>query len=232
MNESSIAFDEDLLKVDHYKKYPEMMPWIGCGFTTQKIKILLIGESHYLPKDCIYHLDAEAWYRGTSTTITKGRGSFTTRDIISSGTKDNWKKKSRAIYKNTENAIYESRLFSIKPATTYANTAFMNFFQRPAQTNGDSIKPSNLDITVSNEVFSNVVKIIRPDVVIFTSSLAYKAAAKEQSLKYLKEMNIQYTRCPHPYTSWWNRPSKKYENKTGRTHFIDFINKQIDLINA
>lgn len=103
----------------------------------------------------------------------------------------------------------------------------MNFFQRSAEKNGKSIKAKDLDLAVSKQVFSEVVNIIKPNAVVFTSVLAYKNAKKIGALGDLTSNNIPFSKCPHPATSWWNREAKAYGNKTGKNHFVSFMNTQV-----
>ena len=229
MEHSSTEFDEKLDKIDHYVKYPEMRPWVGTDYNNQKVKVLTIGESHYLAKGSTYHIDADDWYDGISMSDKPDKAGIHTRNVIFNGIKTNWKKKSKVIFKNTEDALFLSNLFPVKPESAYYNIAFMNFFQRPAEKTGKSIKVKSVDLAISKQVFSEVVNIINPTTVLFTSVLAYKNAKKNGVLRYLTSNNIPFVKCPHPATSWWNRESKAYGNKTGKNHFISFINEQVSV---
>jgi hypothetical protein len=39
-------YDEQLLKIGHYKNHPQMLPFIGRNWGNEMKKVLLIGESH------------------------------------------------------------------------------------------------------------------------------------------------------------------------------------------
>jgi len=228
MNYLSTDYDGKLNNISHYINYPEMRPWIGVNYKHEKVKILTVGESHYLSKDSKYHLKAEDWCSGISESQKdKHIGGINTREVINRGTATKWKKKSYVIFKNTEDALFLSQLFSNKPASAYYNIAFMNYFQRPAQVTGKSILLEKMDEEVAKEVFLKVVDCIKPTAIIFTSSLAYKSAKRVGTLDSLKSKEIPFTRSPHPATSWWNRISKKYGNKTGKNHFTSFVNEQV-----
>lgn len=226
MEHSSTKYDDQLTKIEHYQKYPELLPWIGSNFDYFEKKLLLVGESHYLDTDSTYHHDSVAWYQGINISDKSDRKWMITRNIINNGIINNWKERSKAIYRNTEKALFESTLFTDKSSTAYASVAFMNFFQRPAQKTGKSIVVSEQDKIQSNYIFQQVVKEISPDIIIFTSSLAFNFAQKGGSVKVLKELNIPCTRTPHPGMPWWNRVSKKYGNKTGKEHFIGYLDSQ------
>lgn len=223
----STEYDEELNNIPHYINYPEMRPWIGVNYTHEKVKLLTVGESHYLTMDSKYHLNPEDWYDGVLTSDKEDIGGINTRNVIDRGTATKWKKKSYVIFKNTEDALFSSQLFSDKPDSAYYNIAFMNYFQRPAQVTGKSIRLETMDENIAKEVFLKVVDCINPTAIIFTSSLAYKSAKRSGTLKSLESKKIPFTRSPHPATSWWNRKSKKYKNKTGKDHFISFVNEQV-----
>ena len=39
-------YDDELKKIEHYKKHNEMLPYIGKHY--KQARILLVGESHYV----------------------------------------------------------------------------------------------------------------------------------------------------------------------------------------
>jgi hypothetical protein len=209
-----------------------MMPWVGKKHPRSELKLLIVGESHYLDKDSSYHHDIESWYKGINVTGKPDTGWFNTRGIISNGINTNWKSRSKAIYKNIEKALRESKMLVSDDESVFVDLAFMNFFQRPAEVTGKSINVSEIDSLVSDEVFKSVIEIISPHIIIFTSSLAFRSAKKGMLLKHLKDIDISYARTPHSGMPWWNREAKAYGNKTGKNHFVDFINLQICAINV
>lgn len=60
MNEyRDISFNPELLKINHYQHYPQMIPFVGKNY--KETRLLVIAESHYLPPDneahkqqCVY----------------------------------------------------------------------------------------------------------------------------------------------------------------------------------
>lgn len=225
----SNEFDEVLDSVEHYQKYPEMKPWIGCEYAGSSIKILVIGESHYLDVGSTYHHDPQEWYGGVTVSDKKDSGWIKTRNIISNGIESNWKSKSKTIYRNIEKALIESNANCSERTTAFSNIAFLNYFQRPAEQTGKSIKVSKLDSDVSKSVVRQVVKAISPEVIIFTSSLAWRHAKRSNLIKEFDEQSIKYTRAPHPGMPWWNRVSKAYGNRTGKQHFVHFVNAAVEI---
>ena len=217
----SEEYDNQLNTIAHYRKYPQLKPWIGSSYSESNIKLLFIGESHYLGDGITYHHDVDKWYEGFSDKIFAG--TFT-RDIIKTYANRSVKRKSRTIFVNMGKAICQSKVFSSlneNTYTVYKHISFMNFFQRPAEITGNSINVTPKDKEVSNITFQNVVEIIKPDVIVFGSKKAYKFVDKN----FLDENKISYVVTPHPATSWWNRVSKNYGNKKGKDIVPDFLNE-------
>ena len=40
-------FDEQLNNIEHFQKFPSMLPYIGEHYFTAPKKVLVIGESHF-----------------------------------------------------------------------------------------------------------------------------------------------------------------------------------------
>ncbi len=223
----SMKFDSKFDDIEHYKFYPEMKPWVGDRYAEVGLKVLIIGESHYLKSGSNYHHDAKAWYDGVKVSDKKDWGWIKTRDIISNGIAAKWKGGSKLIYKNIEKGLYEAGFCGREQSTAFSDIAFLNYFQRPAQKTGESIKVTKLDSDVSHYVVSQVVATISPDIVIFASSLAWKHAKQSGLVQKINGKGIKCTRVPHPGMPWWNRVSKAYGNKTGKQHFVSYIKETI-----
>lgn len=219
----STHYDDELKKIGHYQKYPQMLPWVGKNHPGRAVKILVFGESHYLPGGVTYHHDTTAWYDGSCAVMMsdKDRGWIKTRGTIGNGIKKKWKNKSKVIYRNIERALHASGGFDSQVGAAFGEIAFMNFFQRPAQRTKGSIKVADRDREVANTVSEQFVALLQPTMVIFVSRLSYKNALPLRAS--LKAKNIPCASCPHPGTRWWNTVSKSYGNKTGKNHFIDFV---------
>lgn len=222
-NQKIIGKQEFLFEnINHFKNYPSLRPWIGKSYSSNRI--LVVGESHYLEPGCSCHLDSERWYSGESSTdlTTENIKWMNTQRIITNGIKNRWKERSKLIYKNLESALKQTGLFhEIEPYSPFEYIAYLNFFQRPAQTDGDSIKPDRNDITYSRLILNEILLTINPRLVIFCTRLG----AKEANLKNIKLENphIQLHVTAHPASAWWNRPSKKSGGVTSRQSFIEFL---------
>lgn len=227
MNNLSLEFDRELDSISHYMLYPELKVWIGSNYGHARSKILILGESHYLPRDCTQHHNVVRWYEGLPTELRSGFGWLNTRKIIANGIQNGWKERSKSIYRNIETAIFESKLLLDSPATAFTEVAYMNFFQRPAESTGGSIRVRPEDVSRSAEVLKNVAAVIQPNIVMFASSLAWRWAEASSLDDFLRHRGVSVGRAPHPGMPWWNRSSRKYDGKSGRRHFIDQIDSYL-----
>ncbi|WP_448549590.1 hypothetical protein [Thalassotalea fusca] len=218
-------FTAELSSIEHYQKYPNLIPWVGDNYSSATHRLLILGESHYLNKDSTYHHDAETWYRGIDVIAFKDLHWMNTENIIRHGLKNNWYEKSKLIYKNLSKALIESNLDEFNVEQPFHNICYLNYFQRPAETAGKSIKVKDLDSQMSCKVVNDVIGIVKPNIVVFSSALAWHHAEKLGLINALKAQGIEYARVPHAGMPWWNRVSKKYGNKTGKHYFIDFLKK-------
>lgn len=221
----SRKLDEIFKSIPHYELHPEMIPWVGKDYFKQDFKVLLLGESHYLKKDTTYHHDFDDWYDGVRKGVKNDTAGIKTREILQNFLTGKSKSKSKTIYRNTELALKETEYFSSHIKSPYTMVSFINFFQRPAEVSGNSIKVFSKDVEISSKVLTEVIKVLKPDVVGFTSSLAFDAAKKGNATSFLKDKKVLFFRTSHPATAWWNKKNKKYKNATGREHFITCLNK-------
>jgi len=84
----TILFDEKLIsEIPHLKNYPQMKPYVGSKWTNQNRKVLLLGESHYIPGNELRDLENEThltnWYQNTSDNFYEGLADYiNTRGVI------------------------------------------------------------------------------------------------------------------------------------------------------
>lgn len=114
---------------------------------------------------------------------------------------------------------------------SFISVAFMNYFQRPAEQTGDSISVSPLDIEHSAATVGEVVRIVRPDLVVFCSSLAWKAAKRTTLLDDMRGQGLLVKASSHPSCAWWNRPSKRLKGRSGKAAFMAAV-AEVIAINA
>lgn len=205
-------FDDSFNSIAHYQAYQGMRPFVGCQYTGAQARILLVGESHYLPKAQTRHMDAQKWYQGQEADFMPGEGLgwINTRQILNKKT-GGWKDQGHAIYRHLDKALFEAGFQSGDSALE--NVAFMNGFQRPARERL-SLKVTPEDVEVGRETLAAVIDIVQPDGVIFVSR---KAA------HYLSGgLDTAYSSVPHPASAWWNRASKR---GTGKNQFIQQVSR-------
>lgn len=220
--DASTDFDPQLDLIPHYRRYPEMRVWVGRNFAFRQTRLLIVGESHYMPDTCTVHHDPIAWYSGVDVPA-DALGWMRTRGTIQNGIKSRWNTKSQTIYRNIESAIVAGGIFPDGPRSVFPEIAFLNFFQRPAEVLGGSIRVSKADREMACMVFQEVVVTIEPTAVAFTSKLASDHAKAGGVLDFLQTKGISHVTTPHPSSAWWNRPSRVHGSKTGRQCLVDFL---------
>lgn len=205
-------YDGELGAIPFYQRYPEYMPFVGSHYGENGPKILLVAESHYLPKNSTIHLNPETWYRGSSTDLTQEeRKWINTRGVVSSGKNQRWKHKGHAIYRNLEQALIEAGYPECD--NTFRFVASMNGFPRPAKEK-TSLKVSKLDTSNALEVLNDVIDVISPDHICFVSKKAWSSVGRRlcQPVDFV----------PHPACAWWHRASRK---GTGKQQFMDKLQR-------
>jgi len=213
-------FNEEFQKIDHFKKYPEMLPFVGRKYESKEhTKIIIIGESNFFPEASTIHLDVDNWYSGNSSTLSgEERKYISNIGIVNKGNNQYWKRGAHYMYKNIESCLIDSG-FS-KESNSMSHISYINGFFRPAK-NGDSIKKicTADDIKASEVIINKIIDIIQPDLVLIASVYTNRKLSK-----LINHKNIQYT-C-HPLANfYWNR--KGYKN--GRNKFINIISNQLTI---
>jgi hypothetical protein len=211
-------------EIGEYKRYPQMMPWVGNKFDdgTHK-KILLVGESHYLP-DCAEEdfRTPDGWYYQADGELDPESVSWTdTREVAGIGPKV-WAK-GHALYKEVNKVI--GNLTGQNPQTEnlFQYVAYYNYFLRPAYPKGESFKNICVeqDLRVAFNAFREIVQILKPDCVYFFSKFGWESLHRN-ALNFNK---IEMDYSPHPACSWWNRASYHSQGLTGKEKFEQFLIK-------
>lgn len=210
-------------KVPHLKNYPNYLPHISAGYPEASVKILIVGESHYLNKKYDDQVTADHWYDNpvdVTAMLKDNLSGMNTRLVIKDFNGPNRTIKPYRIFLNLESAyenVYANR-------NLFTECAYINYFQRPAERNGKSIKATSRDHQHAFENITALIETINPDKVIFVSRKAfdsYKAQVKDVDYK---KVNV----VPHPACAWWNKKSPRYGvnniPSTGREKFMRIIN--------
>ncbi len=219
MNQSQMKIQ--LANIWLYRNYPAMIPFIGDYYiSTMHKRLLLIGESYYLPNNTILHHSAENWYKSNQNMLSKDE--FEWIDCNGLLTCD-WKSAGHQIYRELNSCIFSLGIDQIKRAID--EVSFTNYFQRPAEKEGESFKYccQEEDIKVSNEVLDQVVSIIDPELVIFVSKYAWDNGGNALKRRHAN-INIDFVCHPGTGGRYWHNECYPYNKdkfmKLLREHFI------------
>lgn len=216
---SSIAFDDELKKINFFKGHECMLPFVGEKY--REVGILHIGASYYFKLDdidCAQQQEAklvlDEWWDESQEAL-KRRDKFldtprqpkngndrskfgawvNTREIIEAFAEKNYMERKRAVYREFLKAVYNKNS-SKELANTqgYVPFAYMNFFQKPApytQTEPDAC---------SCDIVARVIEILRPKYIVITSVLAGREFGEH--IPSFPDCEVFY--CPHPsaFGSW------------------------------
>lgn len=237
-----LTYDKALKQIDFYKVHPEYLPFIGNCF--DKFRILQLGESHYIGQSGTYapfgleyfdkwwtdHCDQLYTYPdGDPETICWGSW-YNTRDVM--GRFLNKNQKNYSIFMNMIRA-FDKAVGGLPECDDekqkYHYFAFMNFFQMPSLYQGISFEDSlykaaketddpaaiyKRTVAESCAVLDKVIEILHPNAVVFTSKAAYKAYCRHKG--EIARLDKRIVNTVHPCCSWWNRPIKRFDGRTGR----------------
>ena len=201
-----------------YERYPMMRPYLGVNFHKANTpSLLLIGESHYLPKGSSQHVSADTWYSSSCDSLSPEEiGWISTKKVLDEFLVESTSNAAFSIWSNALREInkYGPRYSDYKRVAD--DIAFYNFFLRPGL-EGKSLAVSAQDVEFANEAFRAHHQALKPTAIIFLSMLAHKHLHQSESL------SVPVIATPHPGCAWWNRVAKKYGGKKGRDILGDFI---------
>jgi hypothetical protein len=123
--------------MDFYKQYPMMRPYVGNNFQDATTpSLLLIGESHYLPKGSSQHLNAETWYASSSDTLSEKEIFWiNTAAILEDSRAEGFSNRAHSIWRNSLWEINEHGPRYSDYKRVADDIAFYNFFLRPGLEN-------------------------------------------------------------------------------------------------
>lgn len=204
MNKSIKNYDQELLEIDHFSKFPCMLPFVGENYEKDK-KIMMIAESHYLPPYSTISRESDKWYESTEKDLNKEELAWVnTRQILSGDLKP----RGHMIYKEIDSRM--SEIIDTKDSRALDEIVLMNGFQRPAPEAGESIKyfTTEKDFEIGARTIEKVIKIVKPDIVLFISKYSW------DNLKYKLSVanNIKFDFVCHPGTGgrYWHNTSYEH----------------------
>lgn len=218
---SNTAYDTELMQIPHYQVHPEMMPFVGEHYKKGE-SILLVGESHYIKdidkasKSHRFYYE-NLWYSVKLPIDFPCVTWFTTRDVIHRFQVCR-RSKSSSMFRNPAKAAAESwKLESITDSEVFGAFAFMNFFQRPAEKEGDSIHNNHSDNQNALDVLIAVISIIKPQKVIFLSKKSYEVYKECAGNTLVTNDYIDYV--DHPTCAAWHTENGniKFQSLLGST---------------
>ena len=204
---------------EHLRRFPCMRPWIGSRYRDERHKrLLVIGESHYLPPESTIHHDPDRWYRSSQADLSEEevRWASTIGNITGRWTR------AHRIYRAIQDEISRIlREHGITPDPFPLNhIAYCNYFLRPAPTAGGSMEGNECqqDLDAAQKVLRWFILNHCPELAIVTSRFAGRLGANA-----LRESGVPCVTAPHPGTRWWNTVSRSYGNVRGRDLFCTFL---------
>jgi len=211
-------FTEKIVIMTLQDKYPKLRTYIGRDyFLAGGPRLLLVGESHYFPRDSKIHLDPERWYAGNWNMLNQTEQSWiSTCEIISESREKSFSEKAHSIWKRSFQVINENGPHYEDFRNVADDIAYFNFFQRPANC-GESLCVHSLDIAAAKDNWIENYKKLQPRHVVFLSMLAYS---------HYNSMGLgQAEVVPHPGCNWWTRRTKKYGGLSGREKLAQIVQK-------
>lgn len=217
MNPSSKAFDLSLMDIAHYQSFPAMLPFVGQGYVSENhLKLLIIGESFYLPEYSTLQKNAGEWYSANQDLLTEDEVEWIScRGLLEC----DWKSGGQRMYAEINRCLAEIDLPSIDRPVS--NICYTNTFMRPAIEGGESFKHccEEQDIDVSIATLTRVIAALTPDLVIVASKYAWDAVGRSIAKQV---SGVTFDFVSHPLDPrHWN--VKSYEH--GREKFISLLKK-------
>lgn len=234
--------DDDVKKIlnDFYKNHPFLIPFVGKDYPkNDKKKFLYVLESHYLPEFSDVYANMpkksknknkwlkEQWYKHDFSWENLKSSSKSEISLYREDIEYMWTErvvKNNIKFNNRFKALFENMLNIKKEEIERAvkSIAFMNYFLRPAEHTGASIKYEYIDSLFS---YLNLIRVWKaldePNIIICSSKAKYSFNSNFKNHKdFLKKENtkentyedktnftekVNFCLCNHPSNMSWNR---------------------------
>ncbi len=228
---------EELKRIPHFIRYPQMIPFIGDDY--DKTRLLILGESHYLPPKDSWRV--AKWYESSVSEWLSEEFNEDKSEIFEN--ENQWigctytmglvRSRAHRIYNDLENALRATGRTEF--GSGLDASAYMNFFQRPAEINGGSIHNKDMDNIYAAETLQSVCEILKPTKIYFASTRAYNGLGTFINQKQL-QVTMETSPFPlenvgrikgwfndalighgaHPASQWWNKAVKSYSKPRGQ----------------
>lgn len=202
---------KQLSSIWFYKQFPAMIPFIGDFYLSNMHKrLLLIGESYYLPNETQLHHSAMNWYKANQSQLDEDEVDWINCHGLLTC---NWQSDGHQIYRELNSCIFSLDLK--KEERAIDEIAYTNYFQRPAEKEGESFKNFCVeeDVQKSDEILNEIINIIDPEIIIFVSKYSWDVGGNKLKNAY-KNKIIDFV-C-HPGTGgryWHNTDYPHNKNK-------------------
>ena len=202
-----------------YSLHPELSPFIGKLYPKAPLKVLFLGESHYLPA-AYNHRVGQEWYERSTASYGfsaealawLNTAAIIRHDVIES----NYKNPAHSIYRNI-GKVYGEVFAKGDYAQALEYIAFGNYFLRPAEVCGESIIINGWDEEVrSFQQLAALEKQLQPALIVFVSKKAYESFVRVAQTQGATALLSKAKSVPHPNSAWWNRAIAQYEGRTGK----------------
>lgn len=221
-------FDIELLKNEYIKRHYECLPFIGEEY--EDSRLLLIGESHYVPKNAVPYVDIDDFYELSYDDLEEGeyKSWINTRKVFERRVYDKCEFKGffsnpateiAKIINHTENPSKDQKISAMH------QYAFFNYFKRPSFKAGKTIDNlTEKDNKFAYNISKDIIEVLKPELIIFISKKAYYAFC-DSDQNNENELKLRYTikKVSHPSSSWWNR--KRNDGGCGGQDFYDYVSE-------
>lgn len=238
--------DDDVKKIlnDFYKNHPFLIPFVGKDYPkNDKKKFLYVLESHYLPEFSDVYANMpkksknknkwlkEQWYKHDFSWENLKSSSKSEISLYREDIEYMWTErvvKNNIKFNNRFKALFENMLNIKKEEIERAvkSIAFMNYFLRPSEYTGASIKHEYIDSLFSYLNLIRVWKALDEPNIIICSAKARKSFEfywglhKNYGKTYLIPEN-KFCLCNHPSNRSWNKSME--DNETSKERLLKFI---------
>ena len=222
-------YEDDFLKISHYARQPQMMPFVGKRWLEGK-GLLIVTESHYLPPGS--GETSRRWYSLSQKDLSDEEKAWTfTFDIVNYDVEqminNSWLPKGHTLFRNI---AYAMGKFTPSGSHIFHFCALMNYYQRPAEETGESISVTNEDRNFAFKNLCEVAKVINPACIFFCTSKGWRDFNSSHKKHKCLDEDIQLGGSAHASSPWWGRKTRKYRDYqggrgriSGSDSFISFI---------
>jgi len=226
MREQYKAFDCELTKNEFLERHYECLPFIGENY--ENSRLLLVGESHYVPKKESHFVNRDDFYDISFDELEDGeyKGWINTRYVFENrvygtGSFD-------VFFSNTATEIarimnHTNDLSMEQKRAAMHQYAFINYYKRPSYEQGKTIRQiTDKDNKYAYEISRSIINTLEPKLIIFLSKKSYYAFCdSNQDGEIWEKYKIKCV--SHPSSIWWNR--KRNDGRCAREDFYGYISE-------